>query len=201
VSIITLISIVLWAASPWLNFFGNSIGVISLIPLGLFFGSRLLGKEEFEKMPWSLVILISGGNVLGYAVEESHLLEMAAKLLLALPLNVWVICAVSALIMMAAGSFVSHTVAALILLRLFAKVGDALGHAKLLVMTSIIMCSGAMPLPISSFPNLNTFSVEDSEGFQYLSTLDFVKTGIPCTILGYLGSISVIYGLSLFFHL
>ena len=198
---ITLLSIVMWACSPWLDFFGNNIGVISLVPLALFFGSRLLGKEEFEKMPWPLVILIAGGNVLGYAVEKSHLLEMTAQLLLGLPANVWIICAVSGLIMMAAGSFVSHTVAALILLRLFAKVGEALGHAKLLVMTSIIMCSGAMPLPISSFPNLNTFSVENGEGVQYLSTLDFVKIGIPCTLLAYCGSISITYGMSYIFGL
>lgn len=201
VVLITLLSIVMWACSPWLDFFGNNIGVISLIPLALFFGSRLLGKDEFEKMPWPLVILIAGGNVLGYAVEKSHLLEMTAQLLLGLPANVWIICAVSGLIMMAAGSFVSHTVAALILLRLFAKVGEALGHAKLLVMTSIIMCSGAMPLPISSFPNLNTFSVENGEGVQYLSTLDFVKIGIPCTLLAYCGSISVTYGMSYIFGL
>lgn len=201
VVLITLLSIVMWACSPWLDFFGNNIGVISLIPLALFFGSRLLGKDEFEKMPWPLVILIAGGNVLGYAVEKSHLLEMTAQLLLGLPANVWIICAVSGLIMMAAGSFVSHTVAALILLRLFAKVGEALGHAKLLVMTSIIMCSGAMPLPISSFPNLNTFSVENGEGVQYLSTIDFVKIGIPCTLLAYCGSISITYGMSYIFGL
>lgn len=201
VALISVLSIGLWASSPWLLPFGRSIGVISLVPLVLFYGSRLLSKEDFEKMPWPLAILLSGGNVLGFIVNSSKLLELAAMLILHLPKNLWIISLFSGIVMMLAASFVSHTVAALVLLRLFARVGQALGHAKLLVMTSIMMDCGAMPLPISSFPNINTFSLENADGETYLKTIDFLKVGIPCTLLAFLGSNSITYFMSLIFKL
>jgi phosphate transporter len=201
VVLISLLSVGLWTSSPWLKPFGKSIGVISLVPLVLFYGSRLLGKEDFERMPWPLAILLSGGNVLGSAVDSSKLLELAASLILHMPQNLWLINVLSCCIMMLAGSFVSHTVAALVLLRLFARVGDALGHAKLLVMTSIVMDSGAMPLPISSFPNINTFSVENADGESYLKTTDFLKVGIPCTLLAFIGCNTITCGIGLLFNL
>ena len=48
--IVTFISIILWVCSNWLGFFGNDIGLISMVPLLLFYGTGLLGTEDFEKM-------------------------------------------------------------------------------------------------------------------------------------------------------
>jgi di/tricarboxylate transporter len=197
VLVITLVSIILWIASPWLAPFGNSIGILSLIPIILFYGLGILTKEDFEHLPWSLAMLISGGSVLGRAVDSSGLLNLAAELLLKLPNNLYLVNVVSCIIMMIAGSFISHTVAALILLSLFAKVGATFNHARLMVMTSVVMCSGAMPLPISSFPNLNAISLTNADGEPYLNTVDFLKIGIPCTILGFIGSITITYGMGL----
>lgn len=45
------------------------------------------------------------------------------------------------------------------------------------------MCSGAMGLPVSGFPNMNAISLEDERGRPYLSTLDFIKTGIPASMI------------------
>lgn len=197
VVVITAISIVLWASSPWMDIFAENIGIISIIPLVAFYGLGLLSPDDFLKMPWNLVILIAGGNVLGEAVESSKLLEMAGNLILKLPDNLYLISAVSGIVMLIAGSFVSHTVAALILLRLFGRVGEALGHPKLIVMTSIVMCCGAMPLPISSFPNMNACSLTRDDGTTFLNTADFLKIGIPCTILAYIGSNSITYWMAI----
>ena len=197
VVVITIISIILWASSPWLSIFAENIGIISLVPLVAFYGLGLLSPDDFLRMPWNLVILIAGGNVLGEAVESSKLLEMAGNLILKLPSDLYLISAVSGIVMLVAGSFVSHTVAALILLRLFGRVGEALGHPKLIVMTSIVMCCGAMPLPISSFPNMNACSLTREDGTTFLSTVDFLKIGIPCTILAYVGSNSITYWMAI----
>jgi len=201
VTLISFGSIALWTASPWLSIVGKNIGIVSLFPLIMFFGLRLLTKEDFEHMPWPLVMLICGGNVLGYAVQGSRLLEIASSLLLSLPSNLWIISTVSSLLMLAAGSFISHTVAALVLLQLFAKIGEALLHPRLLVMVAVAVCGGSVPLPISSLPNMNIFSVEDSEGVSYLSTLDIIKVGLPSTIIGFVCANSITYGISLFFGL
>ena len=197
VVIITAVSIVLWASSPWLEVFAENIGIISLVPLVAFYGLGLLTPDDFLRMPWNLVILIAGGNVLGEAVESSKLLEMAGNLILELPDNLYLISAVSGIVMLIAGSFVSHTVAALILLRLFGRVGEELGHPKLIVMTSIVMCCGAMPLPISSFPNMNACSLTKDDGTTFLGTVDFLKIGIPCTIFAYIGSNSITYWMAI----
>lgn len=194
---ISLVAVGLWASSPWLAIFADNIGIISLFPLVAFYGLGLLSTEDFLCMPWNLVILIGGGNVLGEAVESSKLLEMTGELILRLPSNIYLISAVSCLLMLVAGSFISHTVAALILLRLFGKIGEALGHPKLIIMTTVVMCGGAMPLPISSIPNMNLCSLAREDGTPILNTIDFVKLGLPCTLLAYVGCNSITYWMAM----
>ena len=51
-------------------------------------------------------------------------------------------------------------------------------HPQLLVMGAGLMCSGAMGLPVSGFPNMNAVALEDQTGQAYLTTADFLKVGI-----------------------
>jgi phosphate transporter len=57
------------------------------------------------------------------------------------------------------------------------------------------MCSAAMGLPVSGFPNMNAIMMEDEMGVRYLSTMDFIKTGIPGSALAMLSVVTVGYGL------
>jgi di/tricarboxylate transporter len=54
-------------------------------------------------------------------------------------------------------TFISHTVAALIVLPLVQQVGQGMSepHPNLLVMGSVLMASAAMGLPTSGFPNMS----------------------------------------------
>jgi len=56
-------------------------------------------------------------------------------------------------------TFISHTVAALIILPLVHSVGLGMDdpHPNLLVMGSALMCSAAMGLPTSGFPNMSKY--------------------------------------------
>lgn len=56
-------------------------------------------------------------------------------------------------------TFISHTVAALIILPIVAQVGKQMEspHPNLLVMGAALMCSAAMGLPTSGFPNMSMF--------------------------------------------
>ena len=84
-------------------------------------------------------------------------------------------------------SFISHTVGALIILPVVAQVGAALPHpeARTMVMAAgtfllkltraALMCSGAMGLPVSSFPNMNAISLDGPTGLPWLSIIDFIK--------------------------
>ena len=99
------------------------------------------------------------------------------------------------------GTFISHTVAAIVILpvrhlrstpfteangptKIAASVGQAIGHAELLVFAGVVMASSAMSLPVSSFPNANSFAVKNGEtGRNLLKVSDFLSTGVIIGLL------------------
>ena len=55
-------------------------------------------------------------------------------------------------------------------------------HPRLLVMGAALMCSGAMGLAVSGFPNMTAIAKEDPTGNPWLSNVDFFKVRAgPCT--------------------
>ncbi|CAG8539332.1 31443_t:CDS:2, partial [Racocetra persica] len=138
---------------------------------------------------------------LGSAVHDSGLLHVIAKTIQSMTsnLDVWEVFVVFALLILIVATFISHTVGALIILPIVAEIGDDLGgsHRNLLVMGSALMCSVAMGLPISGFPNMNAIMMEDEMGLRYLSIMDFVKSGIPGSVLGMVTIVTVGFGLML----
>jgi phosphate transporter len=152
-------TILLWCVTHQIDGLVGDMGVVAIIPLVLFFGSGVLTKEDFNNFLWTIVILAAGGLALGKAVTSSGLLHTVAlaisQRVAGLGLYaVFVTC--SALILVVA-SFISHTVAALIVLPLVQQVGANMDtpHPNLLVMGSALMCSAAMALPTSGFPNMS----------------------------------------------
>ena len=57
--------------------FGES-GIITCIPIVLFFGTGLLKVDDLNNYPWSIVMLAMGGIALGKAVTSSGLLKTIA---------------------------------------------------------------------------------------------------------------------------
>lgn len=43
-----------------------------------------------------------------------------------------------------------------------------------------------MGLPVSGFPNMNAISMVDEMGVEYLTTADFLRNGVPSSILALL---------------
>ena len=50
------------------------------------------------------------------------------------------------------------------------------------VISSVIMCSSACALPVSSFPNIIAFGLADKNGKPYLETTDYMKASVPVEI-------------------
>ena len=117
--------------------------------------------------------------MLGSAVNSSRLLHIISEgikpHLVGQPL-VLTVFAVLFLVYLIT-TFVSHTVAALILTPLIIKIGASAGHTQLVVMAATLMMSGTMSLPTSSFPNINSLSQEDDFGRPFLHSADFLKHG------------------------
>lgn len=69
-----------------------------------------------------------------------------------------------------------------------------MGASNTLVMAVMLMCSGAMGLPISGFPNINAVSLEDATGRPYVGTVDFLRLGVPLSVAVYVLTVTVGYG-------
>ncbi|KAK3314919.1 SPX domain-containing protein [Apodospora peruviana] len=218
VSIVTLATIGLWCASHQLESVFGDMGVIAIIPIVLFFGVGILTKEDFNNFPWTIIILAAGGLSLGKAVNSSGLLHTVTE---AITLRVkdyslyGILVVFSSLILVIA-TFISHTVAALIILPLVFDVGNGLAepHPTLLVMSGVLMCSAAMALPTSGFPNMSKFSSsigyrgqkdadlcvlaailkEDPAGQRYLQVKHFISRGVPSSLITMVVVITVGYG-------
>lgn len=160
---VTLITIVLWCVTHQLEPVFGDMGVVAIIPIVLFFGTGILTKEDFNNFLWTIIILAAGGLALGKAVNSSGLLHtLAASITSGVQgMNLYSVMAVFAAMIMVVASFISHTVAALIILPLVAQVGEGMEepHPNLLVMSSVLMCSAAMALPTSGFPNMSESSL------------------------------------------
>ena len=158
---VTLATIALWCTSHQLEGVFGDMGVIAIIPLVLFFGTGILTKEDFNNFLWTIIILAAGGLSLGKAVSSSGLLHTIAKGITdhVSDLSIYGVLFVFAALVLVVATFISHTVAALIILPLVQQVGVGMKepHPNLLVMGSALMCSAAMGLPTSGFPNMSEF--------------------------------------------
>ena len=161
ITLVTLGTIALWCVSqnPALEAVFGDMGVVAIIPLVLFFGTGILTKEDFNNFLWTIIILAAGGLSLGKAVNSSGLLHTIAKEITAKVehLSLYGVMVVFASLILVVATFISHTVAALIILPLVHSVGTGMEepHPNLLVMGSALMCSAAMGLPTSGFPNMS----------------------------------------------
>ncbi|KAI0381660.1 SPX domain-containing protein [Hypomontagnella monticulosa] len=161
VSIVCLATIGLWCASHQLEDTFGDMGVIAIIPIVIFFGIGILTKEDFNNFPWTIIILAAGGLALGKAVKSSGLLHTVARSISDKVdgMDLYSVLLIFSSLTLVVATFISHTVAALIILPLVADIGQNMDdpHPNLLVMTAALMCSAAMALPTSGFPNMSKF--------------------------------------------
>lgn len=199
VTIVTLATIGLWCASHQLEGVFGDMGVIAIIPIVLFFGIGILTKEDFNNFPWTIIILAAGGLSLGKAVRSSGLLHTLANIVShqVEGMGVYGVLVVFASLILVIATFISHTVAALIFLPLVFDVGTAMDqpHPNLLVMGGVLMCSAAMGLPTSGFPNMTAIMKEDAAGQRYLQVKHFISRGVPGSIITLLVVVTMGYGI------
>ncbi len=202
ITCVTVVTIVLWCVTHQLEGVFGDMGVVAIIPIVLFFGTGILTKEDFNNFLWTIIILAAGGLSLGKAVESSGLLHTIAGNITRQVegMSLYGVLVVFAALILVIATFISHTVAALILLPLVQQVGAGMTkpHPNLLVMGSALMCSAAMGLPTSGFPNMTAIMMEDSQtGQRYLRVKHFLSRGIPSSVIVLIVVITLGYGLLL----
>ena len=185
VMIISLFTILLFATSSLTSHIFGDIAIISLCFVAFMFGSGMLSEVDFNSLSWHTLILVGGGNVLGKAVESSGLLTyLTAGITSSLPLTrPWVALLYILIFCGTIATFVSHTVASIILMPAIARIGVSLHMPEVVVIGSAFAVSAAMALPFSSFPNVNSLLMLDDFQKPYLKVSDFIKTGLPMSLI------------------
>ncbi|EEB06033.1 membrane transporter [Schizosaccharomyces japonicus yFS275] len=192
---VTCVTIILWCLERRFDDVFGDMGVIALLPILVFFGTGLLTKEDFNNFLWTVIVLGMGGVALGKAVSSSGLLELIATEIgkQIQTMGTYTVLLVFSGLTIVVATFVSHMVAAMIVLPIIYEVGSRLEdpHPRLFVMAAGLMCSIAMALPTSGFPNMTAIMMENEVGERYLSVKDFLRAGIPATVLSFFVVVTV----------
>ncbi|KAI0050511.1 SPX-domain-containing protein [Auriscalpium vulgare] len=187
VSIVCLGTIALWCVEKGIEDRIGDMGVIAIIPIVAFFGTGVLKKDDFEQFLWSVVFLAMGGIALGKGVTSSGLLVKMDIVIRSLVhgLSPYSVVLVLSGVVLVVSTFISHTIASVLLVPIASEVGAKLpgNQANLLIFITGLICSTGMGMPVSGFPNQTAATQEDEMGQLYLSNTDFLKNGVPASIM------------------
>ena len=193
--IVSFGTILLWCLASRLTGIFGEMGIIALIPVILFFGSGLLTTEDFNNYPWNIVILAMGGTALGKAVASSGLLNTIAVTIQSQVegFSLFGIILTIGIFVLTIATFISHTVSALILIPLVSELGHNMPdpHPRMLILSTALLCSAAMGLPTSGFPNVTAICMTDEFGKPYLTVGTFIKIGVPASVIAYVIIVTV----------
>ncbi|EPQ28079.1 uncharacterized protein PFL1_04406 [Pseudozyma flocculosa PF-1] len=195
---VSVATIALWCLEKNFEWLVGDMGIIAIVPIVLFFGTGILTKEDFNTFLWTVVFLAMGGIALGKAVTSSGLLESLDDVIqeIVKELPIWQILICLLCIGLVVATFISHTIAAVLLVPIAAQVGESLEtpHPRLLILVTALVASAAMGLPVSGYPNQIAVSMEDDLGDRYVSVKDFLKVGIIASVCATLiiGTIGVV---------
>ncbi|AQZ10569.1 PHO87 (YCR037C) and PHO90 (YJL198W) [Zygosaccharomyces parabailii] len=197
---VSLGTILLWCVEGKVEPAFGSSGQIAVLPMVLFFGTGMLSVRDFNTFPWSIVMLAMGGVALGKAVSSSGLLATVA---LALQKRIendgtMAILCIFGILMLVVGTFVSHTVSAIIIVPLVQEVGSKLADPKaapILVFGCSLLASSGLALPSSGFPNTIAISMEDRNGKRYLDVKTFITRGLAASLIVFVCIITLGYGI------
>ncbi|KAG6917852.1 hypothetical protein DXG01_000757 [Tephrocybe rancida] len=210
VTIVCLVTISLWCVAHEIEDYVGDMGVIAIIPVIAFFSTGVLKKvrsvlsstfrrrlklyhslshlqDDFDHFMWTIVFLAMGGIALGKGVMSSGLLEVMDVIIrdLVNGLSLYSVVLILSPVVLIISTFISHTIASVLLVPIAKEVGSNLpgNHKNLLIFITGLICSTGMGMPVSGFPNQTAATQEDDLGELYLSNIDFLKNGVPASIV------------------
>ena len=153
VTLLSILTLVMFASFNYFKSFFGDIAIIASLFVTFMYGSGILSDVDFNSLSWHTLFLVGGGNVLGKAIASSgllgylsdgitsgmnitspspicFLLNKLANLLssIVLPLtSPWWAMMTILLFTGTVATFVSHTVASLILTPIIINIGITLG--------------------------------------------------------------------------
>ncbi|KAI0353693.1 Sodium/sulfate symporter [Trametes cingulata] len=187
VSFVCLVTIGLWCVAHSIQGVVGDMGVIAILPIVAFFSTGILKKDDFEQFLWTVVFIAMGGIALGNGVTNSGLLEVLGEgIRKAISgLDLYPVVLLLSVIVLVISTFISHTIASVLLVPIAKEVGASMpgDRSNLLIFITGLICSTGMGMPVSGFPNQTAATQEDEFGQLYLSNVDFLKNGVPASII------------------
>lgn len=140
----------------------------------------MVGQDDFEHFLWTVVFLAMGGIALGRGVTSSGLLDVMdegirtiidgrslasvlvvlSAIVLVRPPPAFVFVFVLLTGLQVVSTFISHTIASVLLAPIAMQVGLNMGGERnLLVFLTGLICSCGMGMPVSGFPNQTACAV------------------------------------------
>jgi len=187
VTFVCLFTIGLWLVEKQIEWAVGDMGIIAIIPIVAFFSTGVLRKDDFEQFLWTIVFLAMGGIALGRGVTSSGLLDVMDEGIrnLVSGLSLYSVVMVLSFVVLIISTFISHTIASVLLVPIAKEVGSHMpgDRARLLIFLTGLICSTGMGMPVSGFPNQTAATQEDDMGQLYLTNIDFLKNGVPASII------------------
>lgn len=142
-----------------------------------------LARPSLPLDSWNIYLTVSSKVSFTCRSREKNT-EVQCVNLLGLPLqHPWLALLCIILFALSVATFVSHTVASIVLMPIIARLGVSLHIPEVVVIGSAFAVSAAMALPFSSFPNVNSLLIVDDLQRPYLGVNDFIKTGLPLSLI------------------
>ncbi|MBN1756226.1 DASS family sodium-coupled anion symporter [bacterium] len=130
-------------------------GMIALIPPIVFLSSGILNRDDLRAIGWDVLILMAGGIALGLGMKVSGLSIWFMEIFRFQSLSLTVLIIIFGIMALIMSNFISHTAATNILIPLGIALGTNIGA---IAITTALMSSSAMALPVSTPPNAIAYS-------------------------------------------
>ena len=169
------VTVGLWITSPW---HGLPTTLVSFVPITVLTATGTLTGEDIRRLPWDILLLITGGLSLGVAMEETGLAAWAVD---QLPIYGWapVLMALAfAYATVVMSNLMSNTATANLVLPIAIAVLESTAGADVrLAVPVALAASAAMCLPISTPPNAIVY------GSGHVKAKDLIGGGVLVGLL------------------
>lgn len=160
-------TVILWMSGP---LHGIPSPVISFLPITLLTVLGILREEDIRRLPWDVLLLLTGGLSLGVAVTQTGLAEWLVTQIPTDGVDAFAVVVALAYFCSILSNLMSNTAAANILIPIALAMGS--GAETKYVIPIAIAASSAMCLPVSTPPNAIAYAT------GAVKTKDFVRAGL-----------------------
>lgn len=179
-----VLTVILFTIGLWVTdaLHGLPSAVVALVPVVAFTATGLLGREDFNSLEWSILILIAGGIALGFGMQVTGLDEFLVSIL---PTNTTFVLAPIAIATLLLGTFMSNTAAANLLLPVGAALASSGAGPGLVQIGFVIalIASIGMVLPVSTPPNAVAYSTGEIETRDMAISGGIIAVGIVTLVI------------------